>query len=52
MDDFKVLNTLFEESKNEIPESLSNLEKKKVIHTKTSKVEDMKKSLKEYLGVE
>ncbi|WP_436514007.1 threonine synthase [Clostridium thermobutyricum] len=52
MDDFKVLNTLFEESKNEIPKNLSNLDKKKVIHTKTSKVEDMKKSLKEYLGVE
>lgn len=51
MDDFKVLNTLFEESKNEIPESLSNLETKKVIHTKTTKVKYMKKALKEYLEV-
>ncbi|MGL4850753.1 MAG: threonine synthase [Clostridium sp.] len=52
MNDFEVLKTLFEESKNEIPENLKNLEKMEVKHNTVCKVTEMEKALKKYLGVE
>ncbi|MGL5415732.1 MAG: threonine synthase [Clostridium sp.] len=52
MDDFEVLKTLFEESKNEIPENLKKLEKMEVLHNTICEFKDMKKGLKKYLGVE
>ncbi|WP_297632468.1 threonine synthase [uncultured Clostridium sp.] len=51
MDDFRVLKTLFRESKNEIPESLKTLENKKIMHTTACKIDGMEETLKYYLGV-
>ncbi|MGL4773277.1 MAG: threonine synthase [Clostridium sp.] len=52
VDDFKVLNVLSEETKNEIPKSLSELEGKDVLHNVKCKVSEMRNVLEEFLGGE
>lgn len=49
LDDFEVLNKLFEETKVEIPENLVGLDKKEVLHKEVWDKDEMKKALLSYL---
>ncbi|MDS0525069.1 threonine synthase [Clostridium sp. SHJSY1] len=49
LNDFEVLNKLFEETKVEIPENLVGLEKKKILHNEVWDKDEMEKALLSYL---